>query len=156
MKGVWNSALSVIFLVQFLKYFKNFNILLDLAVFVLNTLVYMFCQEELSSIKKQVLQGFSPDDDYPLGGPLFMETPRPCSPLARMEFQAFDEVIHKLLIPFYLFFIPSLITQFSNHNWFLPGHANCINGWGSFSWSKWKPISSQNISLHQFTWHSKR
>lgn len=43
-------------------------------------------------MKKQLLLGFSPDDAYPLGGPLFMETPRPCSPLARMEFQAFDEV----------------------------------------------------------------
>ncbi|KAK1356322.1 protein SEMI-ROLLED LEAF 2 [Heracleum sosnowskyi] len=48
-------------------------------------------EEELLSIKKQLLEGFSPDDAYPLGGPLFMETPRPCSPLARMEFQAFDE-----------------------------------------------------------------
>lgn len=43
-------------------------------------------------MKKQLLLGFSPDDAYPLGGPLFMETPRPCSPLARMELQAFDEV----------------------------------------------------------------
>ncbi|KAL8098183.1 hypothetical protein AgCh_031087 [Apium graveolens] len=48
-------------------------------------------EEELSNIKKQLREGFSPDDAYPLGGPLFMETPRPCSPLARMEFQAFDE-----------------------------------------------------------------
>ncbi|KAI8537576.1 hypothetical protein RHMOL_Rhmol09G0034800 [Rhododendron molle] len=51
-------------------------------------------EEELSSIRKQLLEGFSPDDAYPLGGPLFMETPRPCSPLAQMESQAFDEVMN--------------------------------------------------------------
>ncbi|KAK9288616.1 hypothetical protein L1049_017076 [Liquidambar formosana] len=50
-------------------------------------------EDELSSIRKQLLQGFSPDDAYPLGAPLFMETPRPCSPLARMEFQAFEEIM---------------------------------------------------------------
>lgn len=51
-----------------------------------------YFQDELSSIKKQLLEGFSPDDAYPLGAPLFMETPRPCSPLAQIEFQAFEEV----------------------------------------------------------------
>ena len=50
-----------------------------------------FFQDELSSIKKQLLEGFSPDDAYPLGAPFFMETPGPCS-LALMEFQAFEEV----------------------------------------------------------------
>ncbi|TXG72845.1 hypothetical protein EZV62_001424 [Acer yangbiense] len=50
-------------------------------------------EDELSSIKKQLSEGFSPDDAYPLEVPLFMETPRPCSPLAQTEFQAFDEVI---------------------------------------------------------------
>ncbi|XP_022760830.1 uncharacterized protein LOC111307029 [Durio zibethinus] len=50
-------------------------------------------EDELSSIKKQLLEGFSPDDVYPLGAPLFMETPRPCSPLALMEFQAFEEIM---------------------------------------------------------------
>ncbi|XP_017975177.1 PREDICTED: protein EFR3 homolog B isoform X1 [Theobroma cacao] len=50
-------------------------------------------EDELSSIKKQLLQGFSPDDAYPLGAPLFMETPRPCSPLAQMGFQAFEEIL---------------------------------------------------------------
>ncbi|XP_062173237.1 protein SEMI-ROLLED LEAF 2 isoform X3 [Alnus glutinosa] len=49
-------------------------------------------EDELSSIKKQLSQGFSPDDAYPLGPPLFMETPRPCSPLAQIEFPDFDEV----------------------------------------------------------------
>lgn len=48
-------------------------------------------EDELSSIKKQLLQGFSPDESYPLGAQLFMETPRPCSPLAQLELQAFDE-----------------------------------------------------------------
>ncbi|KAF7133204.1 hypothetical protein RHSIM_Rhsim09G0028200 [Rhododendron simsii] len=51
-------------------------------------------EEELSSIRKQLVEGFSTDDAYPLGGPLFMETPRPCSPLAQMESQAFDEVMN--------------------------------------------------------------
>lgn len=50
-------------------------------------------EDELSGIRKQLLQGFSADDAYPLGLSLFMETPRPCSPLARMEFQAFDEMM---------------------------------------------------------------
>ncbi|KAJ6991660.1 hypothetical protein NC653_019740 [Populus alba x Populus x berolinensis] len=49
--------------------------------------------DELSGIKQQLLQDFSPDDVYPLGAPLFMDTPRPCSPLARMEFQAFEEIM---------------------------------------------------------------
>ncbi|GFY81384.1 ARM repeat superfamily protein [Actinidia rufa] len=52
-------------------------------------------EEELSGIRTQLLQGFSPDDAYPVGGPLlFMETPRPCSPLAQMESQAFGEIMH--------------------------------------------------------------
>jgi len=53
---------------------------------------FIFFQDELSGIKQQLLQEFSPDDAYPSGAPLFMDTPRPCSPLARMEFQAFEEV----------------------------------------------------------------
>ncbi|TYG50153.1 hypothetical protein ES288_D10G152100v1 [Gossypium darwinii] len=50
-------------------------------------------EDELSSIKKQILEGFSPDDAYPFGAPLFMETPRPCSPLVQMEFLAFEEIM---------------------------------------------------------------
>ncbi|RVW28586.1 hypothetical protein CK203_094814 [Vitis vinifera] len=50
-------------------------------------------EDELSGMKKQLLQGFSPDDAYPFGAPLFMETPRPCSPLAQIEFQPFREAI---------------------------------------------------------------
>ena len=53
---------------------------------------FLIDQDELSSIKNQLLQGFSPDDAYPSGPPLFMETPRPCSPLAQIEFPNFDEV----------------------------------------------------------------
>ncbi|KAM3702515.1 hypothetical protein ACB098_04G031700 [Castanea mollissima] len=49
-------------------------------------------EDELSSIKNQLSQGFSPDDAYTIGPPLFMETPHPCSPLARMEIPDFDEV----------------------------------------------------------------
>ncbi|MCI28250.1 EFR3-like protein [Trifolium medium] len=47
----------------------------------------------MSSIKNQLLQGFSPDDAYPSGPPLFMETPRPGSPLAQIEFPDFDEIM---------------------------------------------------------------
>ncbi|XP_027344187.1 uncharacterized protein LOC113856537 isoform X2 [Abrus precatorius] len=50
-------------------------------------------EDELSSIKNQLLQGFSPDDAYPSGPPLFMETPRPFSPLAQIEFPNFDEIM---------------------------------------------------------------
>ncbi|KAJ4956302.1 hypothetical protein NE237_013085 [Protea cynaroides] len=52
-----------------------------------------FSEDELSSIKKQLVEGFSPDDAYPLGAPLFMETPQPCFPLAQMGFHAFDEIM---------------------------------------------------------------
>ncbi|XP_050207337.1 protein SEMI-ROLLED LEAF 2 isoform X2 [Mercurialis annua] len=50
-------------------------------------------QDELSGIKAQLHQDFFPDDAYPLGAPLFMDTPRPSSPLAQMEFQAFEEIM---------------------------------------------------------------
>ncbi|XP_076942808.1 protein SEMI-ROLLED LEAF 2-like [Bidens hawaiensis] len=50
-------------------------------------------EEEQLNMKAQLSQEFSPDDEYPLGGPLFMETPLPCSPVAQTEFQAFDEVM---------------------------------------------------------------
>lgn len=53
-------------------------------------------EDELSSIKIQLSQGFSPDDAYTLGASLFMETPRPCSPLAHMEFPEFDEVFRAM------------------------------------------------------------
>jgi hypothetical protein len=63
---------------------------------------YIF-QVDLSSIKNQLLQGFSPDDAYPSGPALFMETPRPGSPLAQIEFPGFDEVkLSKITSPFSL------------------------------------------------------
>ncbi|KAJ0972332.1 hypothetical protein J5N97_020291 [Dioscorea zingiberensis] len=49
--------------------------------------------EELMSIKEQLLQGFSPDDDFLLGAPLFMETPHSSSPLVQKETQLFDEAM---------------------------------------------------------------
>ncbi|RDX99298.1 Protein EFR3-like protein, partial [Mucuna pruriens] len=49
-------------------------------------------EDELFSIKNQLLQGFSPDDAYPSGPPLFMETPRPFSTLAQIEYPNFDEI----------------------------------------------------------------
>ncbi|XP_038885071.1 protein SEMI-ROLLED LEAF 2 isoform X1 [Benincasa hispida] len=48
-------------------------------------------EAELSSIKEQLLHGFLPDEAYPLGAPLFMETPRPCSPLAKLAFPHYEE-----------------------------------------------------------------
>lgn len=48
-------------------------------------------EAELSSIKEQLLHGFLPDEAYPLGAPLFMETPRPCSPLVKLAFPDYDE-----------------------------------------------------------------
>lgn len=51
-----------------------------------------FSEDELSRIRKQLLQDFSPDESYPLGA-AFMETPEPCSPLAELEFLSFDEVL---------------------------------------------------------------
>ncbi|KAH1224706.1 Protein EFR3 [Glycine max] len=55
-------------------------------------------EDELSSIKKQLVQGFSPDDAYPLGPPLFMETPGKSSPLAQIEFPDFDEIVAPLAL----------------------------------------------------------
>lgn len=57
-----------------------------------NITFFHIIQVELSSIKKQLVQGFSPDDAYPMGPPLFMETPRTCSPVAQIEYPDFDEV----------------------------------------------------------------
>ncbi|XP_022150364.1 uncharacterized protein LOC111018549 isoform X2 [Momordica charantia] len=48
-------------------------------------------EDELSSINEQLLHGFLPDEAYPLGAPLFMDTPHPCSPLAKLAFPDFDE-----------------------------------------------------------------
>ncbi|XP_009393518.2 protein SEMI-ROLLED LEAF 2 [Musa acuminata AAA Group] len=50
-------------------------------------------EEKLLSLREQLLQEFSPDDALPLGAPLFMETPYPCSPLAQKGCQSCDEVM---------------------------------------------------------------
>ncbi|MCI36925.1 protein EFR3 like B, partial [Trifolium medium] len=59
---------------------------------------FYIIQDELSSIKKQLAQGFSPDDAYPLGPPLFMETPRSSSPIAQIEFPDFDEIVDSVAL----------------------------------------------------------
>ncbi|XP_023548112.1 uncharacterized protein LOC111806846 isoform X1 [Cucurbita pepo subsp. pepo] len=48
-------------------------------------------EADLSSVKEQLLHGFSPDEAYPLGAPLFMETPHSSSPLAKLAFSDYDE-----------------------------------------------------------------
>lgn len=50
-------------------------------------------EDELEGIRNQLFQGFSPDDSYPMGAGMLTEKQGPCSPLARMVFQAFDEVM---------------------------------------------------------------
>ncbi|MQL74847.1 hypothetical protein Taro_007208 [Colocasia esculenta] len=63
---------------------------------VLSHLVKNFGQlpdEDLQSMKEQIFQGFSPEDVFPLGGPLFMETPKPCSPLTQNDSQAYDKIM---------------------------------------------------------------
>ncbi|KAH9606882.1 hypothetical protein KSS87_019716, partial [Heliosperma pusillum] len=55
-------------------------------------------EDELSGIKQQLQQRFAPDESYPLRVPLFMEAPQPCSPLAGVEFQPFNEVVLPSLI----------------------------------------------------------
>ncbi|XP_058102408.1 protein SEMI-ROLLED LEAF 2-like isoform X3 [Magnolia sinica] len=54
-------------------------------------------EKELLGIKMQLQQEFSPDDTFPLGAPLFMETSRPCSPLAQ-EYEYFDEIMPSALL----------------------------------------------------------
>nr|XP_043634229.1 protein SEMI-ROLLED LEAF 2-like isoform X2 [Erigeron canadensis] len=46
-------------------------------------------EEDLSNMKAQLSQWFTPDEEYPLGTPLFMGIVHPCSP----ELQAFEEVM---------------------------------------------------------------
>ncbi|XP_026436844.1 protein EFR3 homolog [Papaver somniferum] len=48
-------------------------------------------EDELLDIEKQLEEGFSPDDDFPMGTGLLMETPQPGSPVQK-EFQSFDEL----------------------------------------------------------------
>ncbi|KAI4364308.1 hypothetical protein MLD38_020418 [Melastoma candidum] len=48
-------------------------------------------EEELSDLKGQFLEAFLPDEAYPTGAPLFMDTPKPCSPLAQIDFPALED-----------------------------------------------------------------
>ncbi|KAI4378782.1 hypothetical protein MLD38_016213 [Melastoma candidum] len=48
-------------------------------------------KEELSNLKGQFLQAFLPDEAYPTGAPLFMDTPKRCSPLAQIDIPAFED-----------------------------------------------------------------
>ncbi|XP_074291923.1 protein SEMI-ROLLED LEAF 2-like isoform X2 [Silene latifolia] len=73
------------------------QLLKDTVILNLTSKFEKLSEDELSGIKKQLLQGFSPDESYPLGVPLFMETPQSCSPLGGMDFEPFDEVVEPLL-----------------------------------------------------------
>lgn len=64
----------------------------ELAISHFMTKYRKLSKEELLNMKEQLLLGFAPDDDYPVGVPLFMETPCP-SPIAQFDFQSFDESI---------------------------------------------------------------
>ncbi|XP_057498264.1 protein SEMI-ROLLED LEAF 2-like isoform X1 [Actinidia eriantha] len=70
------------------------QLLREIVISHLMTKFGKLSEEELSGIRTQLSQGFSPDDAYPAGAPLFMETPRPRSPLAQMESQSFGEIMH--------------------------------------------------------------
>eukprot|EP01018_Ginkgo_biloba_P032611 Gb_14070 [translate_table: standard] len=50
-------------------------------------------KEEASSLRKELMQGFSPDDAFALGAQLYMETPRPCSPFVSKENLSLDEIV---------------------------------------------------------------
>ncbi|TKW18256.1 hypothetical protein SEVIR_5G420200v4 [Setaria viridis] len=47
--------------------------------------------EKFNGIEEQLLQEFSLDDSFPLGAPLFMETPHSCSMYAEKDDHCFDE-----------------------------------------------------------------
>nr|GLL49433.1 uncharacterized protein LOC109179640 isoform X1 [Ipomoea trifida] len=68
----------------------------EIVISNLPTTYEKLSEDELSGMKKQLLQGFSPDEAYP-AGTLFMETPYPSSPLVQIEFQNFDEVMDPAL-----------------------------------------------------------
>lgn len=56
-------------------------------------IVLFLLQQELMSINEQLLQEFSSDDVFPLGTPVFMETPNAFSPFDQKEKETFDEVL---------------------------------------------------------------
>ncbi|KAG8044560.1 hypothetical protein GUJ93_ZPchr0069g33268 [Zizania palustris] len=49
--------------------------------------------EKFNGIEEQLLQEFSLDDSFPLGAPLFMETPHSCLTYAEKDEQCFDEEV---------------------------------------------------------------
>ncbi|KAH9301851.1 hypothetical protein KI387_013434, partial [Taxus chinensis] len=49
-------------------------------------------EAESSSMRKELLQTFSPDDAFALGAQLYMETPQPCSPFKSIENSSFHEL----------------------------------------------------------------
>ncbi|KAF0919718.1 hypothetical protein E2562_031063 [Oryza meyeriana var. granulata] len=49
--------------------------------------------EKFNGIEEQLLQEFSLDDSFPLGAPLFMETPHSCSTYAEKDDHCFDEEV---------------------------------------------------------------
>ncbi|KAG2593567.1 hypothetical protein PVAP13_5NG012501 [Panicum virgatum] len=50
-----------------------------------------YLPEKFNGIEEQLLQEFSLDDSFPLGAPLFMETPHYCSMYAEKDDHCFDE-----------------------------------------------------------------
>ena len=64
----------------------------SMSYFIYSMFFFPFLKDDLSCMKKQLSQGFLPDDAYPLGAPLFMETLQPCSPHAQIDFPDVDEV----------------------------------------------------------------
>ena len=64
----------------------------DVLTLVLISLLNIL-QEEVLNMRALLSQCFLPDDEYPSGAPLFLETPQPCSPVSQIDFQSFDEVI---------------------------------------------------------------
>ncbi|GAB2217925.1 hypothetical protein Droror1_Dr00001139 [Drosera rotundifolia] len=55
-------------------------------------------EDELDGIRKQLLQGFLPDDSYPLTTQVFMETPKPGTPPVRTDIIPLDEMLNPPLM----------------------------------------------------------
>ncbi|OEL23424.1 hypothetical protein BAE44_0015556 [Dichanthelium oligosanthes] len=66
---------------------------LELIEIVMSHFKKMFenLPEKFNGIEEQLLQEFSLDDSFPLGAPLFMETPHSCSMYAEKDDHCFDE-----------------------------------------------------------------
>ncbi|CAA6660137.1 unnamed protein product [Spirodela intermedia] len=50
-------------------------------------------KEDLSNINEQLSQAFSPEDAIPLWAPLYMETPKPCTPLEEKDCQSVEKIM---------------------------------------------------------------